>query len=60
MTMIKDWLAGLVAQVRTAPDRRLTRALSCPECEHSTVEASADCPCTDPGCLCVELHETQR
>lgn len=59
MKMIRSWLARLT-RVRNYPDRRLARAMACPECEHSTVEASPWCLCSDPGCLCVVLHETQR
>jgi hypothetical protein len=60
MNMIKNWLSDALDRVASAPERRLERALACPECSHSTVEASPDCYCTDPGCLCVELHESQR
>lgn len=58
--MIMNWLSGVVDRAQTYADRRLDRAMTCPECEHSTLEASPECLCTDPGCLCVELHETQR
>lgn len=63
MKMIRGLIARLTARIARArqyPDRRLARAMACPECEHSTVEASPWCLCTDPGCLCVALHETQR
>jgi hypothetical protein len=60
MTMIKNWLAGVVDRVASKPARLVEHALACPECTHSAVEASPDCYCTDPGCLCVELHENQR
>lgn len=56
--MIK-WLAGVLDRIRTYPDRRVARVVECPECGHSTVDAHADCPCWDPGCLCVVLHETR-
>lgn len=56
MNKIKSWVRRVVGY----GDRRVARAVRCPECEHSTLEASAECKCWDPGCLCVILHETSR
>jgi len=56
--MIK-WLASMFERIRTYGDRRVARAVECPSCRHSTADASSDCSCWYPGCLCVELYETR-
>lgn len=50
----------VLTRIRSWPARRVEHALACPECGHSTLEASPECACWDPGCLCVILHEERR
>lgn len=52
-------LGALIERVRTAADRRLDRAMTCPQCQHNQHNASAECKCWDAGCLCVVLHESR-
>jgi hypothetical protein len=60
MSMIKNWLSGLLQQLDAVAEGRVQHAVRCPECEHSALEASPDCLCSDAGCQCVVLHEEQR
>jgi len=57
--IIKGWLSRALAWFDGVADRRIQHAVECPECEHTTATASAECHCWDPGCLCVVLHETR-
>lgn len=70
MKTLREALAGLRTAIRLATHpwrhvgqytaNRLAQAMRCPVCEHSTLEASAECACWDPGCLCVVRHEEHR
>lgn len=59
MSMIMNWLSGVVDRAVTAVEDRLDQAMTCPECGHGAEsdpvireEQAAGCGCTDDYCAC--------
>lgn len=65
MSMITNWLSGMVNRARTAVENRLNRAMTCPECGHGAesdpvirVEQADGCGCKDDLCGCYVEFES--
>lgn len=59
MSLIKDWLVGVVHRLDDVAEGRIARASACPDCGHGMVltavereDQAAGCPCDNPDCEC--------